>query len=210
MNLIGNNCLSCRIYQAANMKFNNPFCWCIVENDDLLNLIKNFNNIDLNNVVFSLHKSKENENYYVKCLIDNIVNVHFVHYLQNDKFIEPQVNEIDVYYKDIISWVKEKWYDRVKRIKNKNDITFFASGIYNFGTTSDNVVSLVKKLNELGKNSNIILFCDKQYITNDLKNLKIIEYNDEMKEAHNNKNDKLVGELIYKELQVKYPELINE
>ena len=162
MNIIGNNCLHCRIYQAANLKFNNPFCWGLIYLDEFITLINNFNNLNFYNIELSLNKKNVKNNYpYVKCLLDNKVNIHFIHYLYNENSYKLDKKEVDVFYKNIIDWTKNKWIERYNRMGNERP-SFFISTLYGFQLSNEFITDInkIKKLllefNELAKNNNII------------------------------------------------------
>ena len=49
MNIVCNNCGGADIYKLNKMEFNNPFIWCAIFADDMITLIKNWDNINFNN-----------------------------------------------------------------------------------------------------------------------------------------------------------------
>ena len=47
MNLISNTCIGAYLYKLLNLKFENPFCWSVIDFNSMYYLIKNYEKIKL-------------------------------------------------------------------------------------------------------------------------------------------------------------------
>ena len=54
MNLIANNCVGARLYEVTEQQFPNPFMWMTIPIDNYIDLMENYDSIDLNNPKFEL------------------------------------------------------------------------------------------------------------------------------------------------------------
>ena len=113
MNIISHNCVGGRIYNKKNLKYGNPFMWCVIPPDDFYYLYCNYNEIDFNNI--TLIKEK-----FYKIVIDNKVNVYYVHYLYDKNATTPiKKTPIDIVYNRIDEYIIEKYKTRLERMKEK-------------------------------------------------------------------------------------------
>ena len=123
MNLIGNNCLASRIYKINNIQFNNPFIWCSIKFSDFIEIIKNFNNINFNNIEVKFNECKRTNNLSPVIRCDNLFDVHYIHYIEDEKCItpihKPSKGQVDLFYYDILSYAKNKWFERLNRMSEK-------------------------------------------------------------------------------------------
>lgn len=123
MNIICNNCVGGRIYQQLNKQYNNPFIWNIIFYDSYKNLITLIDKINFSNFNIKLKKQIIKDKYaYV--LIDNLVEVHYIHYIQNSKHKIPtkQNNGVDIYFNDILSYTNDKYISRLSRMNINENI----------------------------------------------------------------------------------------
>ena len=58
MNLIANNCVGARLYEVTEQQFPNPFMWMTIPIDNYIDLMENYDSIDLNNPKFELEVYK--------------------------------------------------------------------------------------------------------------------------------------------------------
>jgi len=108
MNIICNNCVGGRLYEVNNEQFTNPFIWERIDHNDFIYLIKNFNNINFYNTSFKLEYYKSVNYQNVLCIVDNKVPIHFTHYVYDEFTDIPTKRDLDILYKDILSYCKEK------------------------------------------------------------------------------------------------------
>lgn len=116
MNIICNNCVGARLYEVTQQRFPNPFMWNFISDCDFVKLLNEYNNLNLENTVFSLEYYKKNDYESVLATLENGVKLHFIHYIQND-FEDSPIKKYgtDILYKDIITYAKTKWFSRLKR-----------------------------------------------------------------------------------------------
>lgn len=131
MNIICNNCVGARLYETTGVQFNNPFMWSRTEHKHFINLVKNFEGIDLSNVEFSLeyynHKDKQN----VHCDIDGKIQTHFTHYIQDNNASEPTKSGPDIMYENILKYSNEKYFSRLSRM-NESPIFVYSFNGFKF------------------------------------------------------------------------------
>ena len=194
MNIICNNCVGGRIYQQLNKQYSNPFIWNILFYDSYKNLITLIDKINFNN--FSIKLKKEIiRDKYACILIDNLIEVHYIHYIQNSKYNIPTKhnNGVDIYFNDILSYANDKYISRLNRMNINENI---------FILVDDEKVNLSDKdiLDFIYLNLNGIKF----FITN----------KDKYKDYNKNTNILITSETntnyIAKELINKYPEIFHE
>ena len=142
MNVIGNSCASCFIQtQFFNHELLNPFSYNIIDFESFSYLINNYDNINFENISFYL---KDN---YVMGNLENKILINFVHY-KFDKNAKTVINDKnnDVRYYNILEYVKTKWCERVKRIKNSEPIFLAASFTNNSvnNYTDNEIIALLK------------------------------------------------------------------
>lgn len=145
-NIICNNCVGARIYQAENKQFQNPFMWCSENSKDFMNLISNYDKLDLNNVSFSFERygSKPDDSILVTIPCgDGDIQCHFIHYVLDKSQATPiRVDSTnDIRYAGIAEYAKEKWEKRQKR--NTEEPLFLI--IHNFKTNLEDFKGLETK-----------------------------------------------------------------
>lgn len=178
MNIICNNCVGARIYQILNKEYNNPFMWSIVLTNDFINLISKYNEFDFSKYKVSITNSK-----YAKIVIDDKINVLYIHYIQDKKYDTPTKmsnildnNSLDIRYNKIIEYTNDKYEKRYKRLLANDDEPLF---IYDLLTQDFNRINIERILNIETNNKIIILQnTDKIKKRFDIKknNIEIIRY----------------------------------
>jgi hypothetical protein len=112
--------------------------WMTIPIDNYIDLIENYDSIDLNNPKFELEVYKQNPYKTVLVTLNNRIKLHFIHYIQDDTKETP-VKELNtnIVYKDILSYFKTKWVRRVKRNTEKPVFlySFNYSKKYTYGET---------------------------------------------------------------------------
>ena len=172
MNIISHNCVGARIYQMKGIKYENPFMWCVIPPEDFIYLYNNYNNINYENIVLK----KENDDY--KIIVDNKVNLYYVHYRYDENCEEPIIsNNTDVFYSKIEDYIVKKYFSRLKRMK-KEPLFIVTDRIFvSYPQFSFNDEDLLKFLN---KDNCIIVTCNKEIVGKnviycDSKNMNTVE-----------------------------------
>lgn len=160
--IICNNCLGARFYKEHEYEFNNPFMWNCIELNEFIKLIKNLNNIDMSKPIFSLVKTETR--HYVNAVIGDNINFNFIHYLYDEKQNEPIKIGADIIYKDILEYVKTKYFERLSRMP-KDKIFIVNTAHYkseeHFVNSKGEI--LLKSLDILANTNKIIVILDKQH-----------------------------------------------
>lgn len=91
--LISNNCVASFCYQLLNLRQNNIFRFCWIDN--FLELIRQYNNFDKHNFTYDFN------NTYPIVNLNTICNLHFYHYKCNDEFKIKYQNLVNNYDKNI-------------------------------------------------------------------------------------------------------------
>ena len=178
MNIICNNCIGGRLYEARNEQFSNQFIWAKILHNDFIYLINNFDNIDFSNISFSLeyYKSKEYQN--VLCKMDNKISLHFTHYVYNENCDTPYKKDLDVLYKDILTYSKEKYFNRLSRMSGSPIF------VYSFNNIQYSIDEYKKRIYDVLKikDKKIYIIAYKSIeITDEIPdNVKVIYLNDDI------------------------------
>ncbi len=139
MNVICNTCLGARLYQLSKIQYSNPFMWNIIEADSMINLISKFNSINFSNITVLesdyISRSKPWRKQYVekneplpviyKIVIDDIIEVHYLHYKLDVNYSSPTIQDIDVYYNKIWEYIFNRYIERIKRMINAHELPTF-------------------------------------------------------------------------------------
>ncbi len=140
MNLIGNSCVSAFISKLCLKEpYGNPFCWAKLDFDSIYALITKYDSLDYNNVEFI-----KTENYYT-AVIDNCVKVQYIHYLEDPNTPKLTFEKANVKCKDILPYVKEKYFARVAKMQadNKEPIFILAAGYWQEYYLSDEQIQKI-------------------------------------------------------------------
>ena len=195
MNLIANNCVGARLYEVTKQQFPNPFMWMTIPIDNYIDLMENYDSIDLNNPKFELELYKQNPYKTVLVTLNNRIKLHFIHYIQDDTKETP-VKELNtnIVYKDILPYFKTKWFRRMKR--NTETPVFLYS--FNYSKKYTYGKTLNQLLNVKTKYKLIILVHKGIKYTNTNKNIKIIECDDSIMELNGSSLAKKIKNMIFK------------
>lgn len=111
MNLIGNSCVSAFITKLCfKEEYHNPFCWCKLDFSSMYNLIQSYDSINFRNVDF-----EKSNNFYI-AHIDGLVNVQYIHYLDDPSISSIQFEQSNVRGPNIIDYVTEKYFSRLAKM----------------------------------------------------------------------------------------------
>lgn len=206
MNIVCNNCGGADIYKLNKMEFNNPFIWCAIFADDMITLIKNWDNINFNNYkLIRLSETIAKENNYDRfnptitgILLDGKIKIFYTHYLYGN-YSKPTKIGADIIYNKNYEYAYKKFETRINRMIDNNEAPIFLIFTYKrHGWTQDKV----EKLLTIDSKYKIILITDMNII-NIKNNFKIIRINNldrrfklPLNAIKNKKN------LIYKELGI--------
>lgn len=157
MNIISNNCLGGFIYRdILHVKYPNPFIWtAITDHNMFLKFCENFDSINFENIkptidAFSSHVENRNA-----LLIDDSYTLCFHHVWEDANYAIPTVIKnwgtgINVCCKDPATYIKEKYLERLNRMK-RGHIKIFA--FYDAGREFSDILKLVdicEKQNSFG------------------------------------------------------------
>lgn len=142
MNLISQNCLAAEIYHGTRQKYQNPFASTVIDFNSMKYLIENWENVDFLNPSFEL-----SSDLYPIVTLNGKCKIEFVHYRQSSEFDEPRREGAYVFYKDIISFAKDKYITRIRRMLKSGEKPLFC--ICNFKTIYQKSVYTKEQLDEL-------------------------------------------------------------
>lgn len=111
MNLISNTCIGAYLYKLLNLKFENPFCWSVIDFDSMYYLIKNYEKINFKN--YELTKTPD---WWFTIIIDNVIKVHYVHYKFDKNANKPTRCGSNIIYNKIWEYIVEKYEERLTRM----------------------------------------------------------------------------------------------
>jgi len=147
MNIIANSCVGSDIItKILNERFENPFCWCVIDFDSMCTLIKDYEKIDFRKYILLRNGN------ICTIEIDGKVKVQYVHYMYDERYDAPTNIEgsADILYKKIDEYVEQKYIERLKRMQDKQEepIFIFADSFEGLGR-GDLTESQQRCLNEL-------------------------------------------------------------
>lgn len=159
--LIGNDCLVAFLYKRYNKTFDNPFMWTVILDCEFLKLCNLYKELNFTNIsIYPIHTSKLYNIYKSTykivdkfdgvqycMLIDNTVEIAFLHYIENPNYTEKTKIKSEVYYNDCKTLITLNYFKRYKRM-NINKIKF----VYNCTQTINNTI------NDIIHIPNIIVF----------------------------------------------------
>lgn len=168
--IISNTCLGGFIYKYTNTEYDNPFIWCIVNDNDMLYILENYDNINFNKFELIKIYSTETENRLYSgfstanrdiygIFIDNKITIYFPHYYKTNEKI---INERGMAATgiDIENFIITKYKDRLSRI-NKSPLFILETDIKPLDINkpiSDNVLNMF--YNSKSKYNRILLTYD--------------------------------------------------
>lgn len=129
MNVISNDCISGFIYKHYNSPYNNPFIWSLIRLPDFMELYKNYDTIDYNNVKHEQHRSIYFTFSTPTFLIDDKIRAYYIHYAQlpqfdtlsKDERWQPNV----LFHKDIFPILQEKYDRRLLRMASTSPVFIY-------------------------------------------------------------------------------------
>jgi len=119
--IIANNCIAADLYYSNKKKYDHPFMWCVLFHNDILNLIRYFDELNYDN--YDLIKNEHINSAY-NIIIDKKVKVQYLHYLKNENCKVPTKKkdrfnvERNIEYDKIERYIIEK-YNKRKIIDKK-------------------------------------------------------------------------------------------
>jgi len=150
MNLIANNCVNSDIYKdILKCNFQNPFCWQIMDDESMFNLINEYKRINFN----SYELIKDN-GWNFSIIIDGKIKVDYVHYRFSETDTELRIVGSDVFYNKIWEYIVEKYEKRTKRLYQTNEEPIFIIGSTYKNKFCD--LKTIKKMLYLNTNYKII------------------------------------------------------
>lgn len=148
MNIIGNSCVSAFISKyCLHQEYNNPFCWCKISFPSMFNLIAHYDTINFHNVSFTKHN-----NYYI-ATIDNQVEVHYIHYIEDNSIDSTIFEKSNVKSPNILEYVQDKYFLRLKKM-TETPVFLLAAGYWQEYYTDD---TQIQKLIDLQSPYTIIV-----------------------------------------------------
>jgi hypothetical protein len=151
--------------------------WMTIPIDNYIDLVENYDSIDLNNPKFELEVYKQNPYKTVLVTLNHHIKLHYIHYIQDNSKINP-VKELNtnILYNDILTYAKNKWFTRLKR--NTKKPVFLYSFNYMDKSNKHYLNILNKLLNINTKYKLIILIHKGVKYTNTKSNINVIECDD--------------------------------
>lgn len=111
MNIISHNCVGAYMYIKKGEIYGNPFMWSVIPPEDFFYLYNHYSEINFDKIEIAF------ENNFYKVVIDNKVNVWYVHYKYNEHAMEPtRTIHDDVIYYDIENFILERYKTRLSRM----------------------------------------------------------------------------------------------
>ena len=131
MNIICSSCVGARIYQYYNKQFNNPFTWNMIDTENIIQIMCNYDSINFNNFDITIDENN-------KCVIkyDDKITVLYPHYIFDERYNHILKNDINLLGKDIVNYIKDIMTRRISRfniIKNTEKHVFILDDSDNFG-----------------------------------------------------------------------------
>lgn len=201
MQVIGNNCCGGYFYILSKERFNNPFIWSLIDADDFIRLICNYDKIDFDKINFTelhlnrfkyhsvLRKKVIDNKHIIGLDIDNKFTIYYTHYLYDASKKTPTKIDIDIFYYKNYEYVYKKYIERKARVNKDDKPVFFIITYKKHNWTQDKV----NKLLSLNTKYKIILITQYKIKT---KPNNIYVINDRLIEGDPNKITKKYFEKI--------------
>ena len=147
MNLISNCCLGAFLYQKYGLEFSNPFMWCMLSITDMITLMTNYEKIDFNNYKIELDTYKLNPYKTYMLNLDNYLQIHYVHYIEDKNYKIPTKRNDDVLYCDAVNYLETKYKNRLNRMLNDNEepvFVMYCEQPYRYLYDKENIIKFIK------------------------------------------------------------------
>lgn len=195
-NIISNNCVGARYYENMGACFENPFMWVSIKLKDFIYLIENFDTIDFFNVnsYLTMGEFYKDDVSFLNCdsrcctsLIDNNIKIYYIHhhytkYHKTKKVFRNKISEenfkkgitnnveYDMVGCDILQYLDDKWFERLKRMKKSNKKPIFVYWDSPSYTNDD-----ITKLFSLKTKYTIIVLSEKDYSKLENENCRYLQ-----------------------------------
>lgn len=164
-NIVSNCCLGGHLYRTQGWLYNNPFMWCAILYSSIMTLITKWDDIDFTKVhLVAGDWTKYVNNKYFKLIIDNMIEVHYTHYIKDERYAIPHIEDVDVHYADIDKYITEKYIERLERM-SEPPIFVILDELPYYDYTHDNLKALLEA------HSNYKIVCITRHID-------LLDYND--------------------------------
>jgi hypothetical protein len=157
MILISHNCLAGHLYHLIGQKYACPFIWTVIDFNSMKTLI-----IEWDKINFKNYKLEKDKNWNFKIVIDNKINVQYVHYkFDPTSSILVKKGPGDICYNRIWEYIISKYEKRINRMNKETSKPIFC--IANFNTIFPDAVYTEEQLKELEKYENVKILrgCEK-------------------------------------------------
>lgn len=128
MNIISNNCIGGFIYRdILKEKYKNPFIWtAITDRESFIDLCKNFDTVNFKNISHTIDTTTTEATNRNALLIDGKYTLCFHRVWEDSRYEIPTVVKnwgagINVCYKDPITYIREKYLERLARMEVSDD-----------------------------------------------------------------------------------------
>ncbi len=124
MILISNNCLAGFVYRdILHTKYTSPFIWTAINPDEYIQMIDEYDKLDLENVIIDKEKEGLSNNFDI--ILCEKYHIHNHHMLFDEKAKTPiHSNSCDISYYKIWEYIYSNWIRRAKRAKFENKKIF--------------------------------------------------------------------------------------
>lgn len=151
--IISNDCIGAFIYKKYNIKFDNPFMYSTIIDEEFYKLVNNFYDINFRNYTYyTLDKAKYDYSYIslvnkigkqnlYAFLIDNKIEIAFIHYVQSNIYTEKTKIKSEVYSNHIIDILLNNYDNRVNRMSNNVKFIYNEKNIVNYKLIDDLILS---------------------------------------------------------------------
>lgn len=175
LKLISNSCVGGFIYRDnVRCAYQTPFIWNLIDFESMYYLIKNFQDINFKN-----YDIKKNANWSFSIIIEDKIELKYIHYKFDKNANNIIYKDIDVYYNRIWEYIVDKYDKRLNvMLNNTSSPIFILANGYNRPETNL-TYNQIRLLNDCKKN--IICAVDKLYpeftnIKQTLRNVGIDKY----------------------------------
>ena len=149
MNLIGNSCIASYITRdCLKQPFSNPFTWCIMNFESCFNLVKYYDSIN-----FTHFKLQHDSKWNFSIIIDDLIEVQYVHYHFEPNSDKVTIKNNDVFYNKIWIYITNKYISRTKRMLELNEPPTFIFATANYGLSRHTPFTVEQQKQLLSLNS---------------------------------------------------------